>query len=96
MWLDIDKDEEDEVARGNVSGAGFEMTVVGEEISEEAVETAVNEEGELEDNVVLVAAAVVVVLVPVATVKEEDERNEFIVKLSEELLDVNLVAPSAR
>lgn len=90
MWLDIDKDEEDEVARGNVSGAGFEMTVVGEEMSEEAVETAVNEEGK--DNVVVV----VLVVVPVATVKDEDERNELIVKLSEELLDVNLVAPSAR
>ena len=94
MWLDIDKDEEDEVARGNVSGAGFEMTVVGEEMSEEAVETAVNEEGK--DNVVVVVVVVPVVVVPVATVKDEDERNEFIVKLSEELLDVNLVAPSAR
>ena len=93
MWLDIDKDDEDVVVRGNVSGTGFEMTVVGEEMSEEAVETAVNEEGK--DNVVVVVV-VVLVVVPVATVKDEDERNEFIVKLSEELLDVNLVAPSAR
>ena len=86
MWLDIDKDDEDVVVRGNVSGTGFEMTVVGEEMSEEAVETAVHEEGK--DNVLVV--------VPAATVKDEDERNEFIVKLSEELLDVNLVALSAR